>query len=582
MFKKFWWFISYYKIKFILAILFLLLSNLVGLIPPYITGRLTDLIFEGAIDLKTFLLILIINLLIVVIKYFFAMGWSYYTFRAANEIDYKARDNLMNKLLKQSLKFFEKNSTGSLMAKATNDVDRISELAGFGTLSLFDSTMFPLLIIVMMMVVVDVKLTLVSILPLPILAYLVILIGNQIYIRWDKVQRAFDKLNTNVLEDVEGIRIIRVYNLQKSRYEKFAKRGQDLVNRNLDVVKYQALITPVQTIIPALTFIIAIAYGSFLISRGEITIGQLVSFTYYLNMLVWPMYAFGNFINIKQQASSSMDRIQEVLDYEEDIVERSGAVDISKNPDIEFKNHSFQYPSSNDYVLKDLNIRIASGKSLGVLGRTGSGKSTFLKQLLALYPMETDSIYLDGEKIHKYTISSVRELIGYVPQNHMIFSKTIRDNIKLSKEDAKDEEVMEAIRLADLEKDLSTFPKGLDTLAGEKGISLSGGQKQRISIARAFLKNPDILILDDAMSAVDGRTEKNIIKNIGTIRKGKTTIIASHRISQVKDLDEIIVLDKGRIVERGSHDQLIKEGKWYFEQYKNQIARSRFDDEEIT
>lgn len=579
MFKKFSWFISYYKTKFILAVIFLLLSNLVGLIPPYITGRLTDMIFEGTIALRPFLIILFVNLFIIVIKYFFAMGWSYFTFRAANEIDYKARDNLMTKFLRQSLKFFEKNSTGALMAKSTNDVNSLSELAGFGTLSLFDSTVFPLLIIIMMMVVVDVKLTLAAIIPLPILAYLVIWIGNKIYTRWDKVQRAFDNLNTNVLEDVEGIRIIRVFNLQKSRYNKFEEKGQELVKRNLDVVKYQALMTPVQSIIPALTFIIAIGYGSFLISREEISIGQLVSFTYYLNMLVWPMYAFGNFINIKQQANASMDRIQEVLDYKEDIVENNNVIDLEINPDIEFRNHSFKYPSSKEDILKDINIEIKSGKSLGVLGKTGSGKSTFIKQLLSLYPIATNNIYLDGHKADKYKISSIRELIGYVPQKHMIFSKSIRNNIKLSKPDATDEEVMDAIRLADLEKDLSTFPKGLDTLAGEKGISLSGGQKQRIAIARAFLKDPDILILDDAMSAVDGRTEKNIISNIMARRKGKTTIIASHRISQVKDLDEIIVFDSGRIVERGTHEELLKEGRWYSEQYKNQIARSRFDEE---
>ena len=217
---------------------------------------------------------------------------------------------------------------------------------------------------------------------------------------------------------------------------------------------------------------------------------------------------------------------------------------------------------------------------MGVLGKTGSGKSTFLKQLLILYPMDTDSIYLDGEEIDTYTRSSIRELIGYVPQKHMIFSKSIKDNIKLSKPDASDEEIMEAVRLADLEKDLTTFPKALDTLAGEKGISLSGGQKQRIGIARAFLKEPEILILDDAMSAVDGRTEKNIINNIMEKRKGKTTIIASHRISQVQGLDEIIVLEKGQIVERGKHTELLDLGKWYYEQYKNQIARSRLVDEE--
>ena len=579
MFKKFRWFISYYKTKYILAIFFLFLSNLVGLIPPYITGRLTDAIFEGSIGLNTFLIILALDLVVIAIKYFFAMGWSYFTFRAANEIDYKTRDNLMTKFLGQSLKFFEKYSTGSLMGKSTNDVDSISNLAGIGTLSLFDSTVFPIIIIIMMMVVVDVKLTLLAIIPLPILAYLSILIGDKIMVRWSKVQRAFDKLNTNVLEDIEGIRIIRVFNLQESRRNKFEESGRNLLDRNMDVVKYQALLTPVQRIIPAFTFIIGIGYGSILISKGEISIGQLVSFTYYLNMLVWPMHAFGNFINLKQQANASMDRVQEVLDYKEDILESHKAIDISTNPDIEFINHSFKYPSSKEDVLKDLNIKIPKGKSLGILGKTGSGKSTFVKQLLHLYPMRTNSIFINGDRLHKYTISSIRERIGYVPQKHMIFSKSIRDNIKLSKPDASDEEVMEAIRLADFEKDLKIFPKGLDTLCGERGVSLSGGQKQRIGIARGFLKDPDILILDDAMSAVDGRTEKNILDNIKKSREGKTMIISSHRISQIKDLDEIIVLDEGEIVERGTHDELIKQGKWYCKQYENQSARSKFDEE---
>ena len=579
MFKKFWWFISYYKNKYTLAIIFLLLSNVVGLIPPYITGRLTDMIFEGSIALNTFLIILGLDLLIIIIKYFFAMGWAYFTFRAGNEIDYKTRDNLMNKFLGQSLKFFETNSTGSLMGKSTNDVDSISNFAGIGTLSLFDSTVFPLIIIIMMMVVVDVKLTLAAILPLPILAYLSIWIGDKILVRWDKVQRAFDKLNTSVLEDVEGIRITRVFNLQESRRKKFEESGQNLLDRNMDVVKYQALLTPVQRIIPAFTFIIGIGYGSILISKGEISIGQLISFTYYLNMLVWPMHAFGNFINLKQQANASMERVQEVLDYEEDTMDSHGAVDISTNPDIEFIKHSFRYPSSTEDVLKDISVKIEKGKSLGIIGKTGSGKSTFIKQLLHLYPMETNSIKINGNNIDEYSISSIRERIGYVPQKHMIFSKTIRDNIRLSRPDASDEEVMRAIRLADFEKDLKIFPKGLDTLSGERGISLSGGQKQRIGIARGFLKEPDILVLDDAMSAVDGSTEKNIINNIKKSRQGKTMIISSHRISQIKDLDEIIVLDEGEIVERGSHDELIEKGKWYAKQYENQSARSQFDEE---
>ncbi len=579
MFKNFWWFISYYKTKYILAIVFLFLSNLVGLIPPYITGRLTDLIFEGTIDLRTFLIILGINLLVIGIKYFFAMGWSYFTFRAGNEIDFKTRDKLMDKFLKQTLKFFEKHHTGSLMGKSTNDVDSISNLAGIGTLSLFDSTVFPLIIIIMMAVVVNVKLTLASILPLPLLAYLSIWIGDRILIRWDKVQKAFDKLNTNVLEDIEGIRIIRVYNLQESRRKKFEKSGETLLNKNMDVVKYQALLTPVQRIIPAFTFIIGIGYGSILISKGEISIGQLISFTYYLNMLVWPMYAFGNFINLKQQANASMERIQEVLDYKEDIRENENAISIIESPSIEFKNHNFSYPSSKEDVLKSINLKIEKGKTLGVLGKTGSGKSTLLKQLLYLYPLSTGSIFINGKTLDKYKIGSIRDKIAYVPQKNMIFSKTIRDNIKLSNPQASDEQVLEAIKLADFEKDLKSFPNGLDTLCGERGISLSGGQNQRIAIARAFLKDPEILILDDAMSALDGSTEKNIINNISKIKKDKTLIVSSHRISQIKDLDEIIVLEDGQIVERGSHEDLLSKGKWYSKQYENQSARSQFDGE---
>lgn len=579
MFKKFWWFISYYKNKYIAVVVFLILSNLVGLIPPYITGKLTDMIFEESIALNTFLIILGLDLLAIGIKYIFAMIWSYYTFRAGNEIDYKARDKLMTKFLGQSLKFFENHSTGSLMGKSTNDVDSIEKLASFGTLSLFDSTVFPIIIVIMMMVVVDVRLTLVSVIPFPVLAYLSIWIGNKIIVRWRDVQRAFDKLNTNVLEDIEGIRIIRVFNLQKYRKKQFEESGQNLLDRNMEVVKYEALLTPVQRIIPAFTFVIGIGYGSVLISRGEISIGQLISFTYYLNMLVWPMHAFGNFINMKQQGIGSMDRIQEVLDYKEDIVDSDKAIDLSFNPDIEFINHSFKYPTSTENSLSNLNIKIPKGKSIGVIGKTGSGKSTFLKQLLNIYPMNTETIKINGENIDKYTISSIRERIGYVPQKHMIFSKTIRDNIKFSKPDATDEEVMESIRLADFEKDLNIFPEGLDTLCGERGVSLSGGQKQRIAIARAFLKKPDILILDDAMSAVDGTTEKNILDNINKNTQGITMIISAHRISQIKDLDEIIVLDEGQIVERGTHEELIKEGKWYSRQYENQSVRSQFDEE---
>lgn len=580
MFKKFNWFISHYKKQYIVAIIFLLLSDIVGLFPPYITGKLTDMIFYNSLSLKQFIIIISITILVVLIKYFLAMGWSYFTFKGSSEIEYITRDRIMDKLLRQSLKFFEKNPTGSLMGKATNDVSSLSDLAGFGLLNFFDSTVFPLCIVIVMMTVVDVRLTIVSILPFPLLAYLCIIIGNKIYRRWAEVQKSFDKLNNSVLEDIEGIRIIRVFNLQKLRFEIFKKRGRELCDRNIDVVKYEALMTPIQKIIPAMTFVIAIGYGSFLISRNEITVGKLVSFTYYLNMLIWPMYALGNFINMYQQANASMERIDDVFKYKEDISEKNDSIYLEKNPNIVFKDFSFKYPSSKNYNLKNINLEIKKGKTLGVLGKTGSGKTTLLRQLLVMYPMDREKIILDDKKIVDYSLKSIREKLGYVPQNHMIFSKSIKENIKLSKPSATDEEIQRAVEIADLQKDISNFPEGLDTVCGEKGISLSGGQKQRIAIARAVLKDPEILILDDCMSAVDGKTEKNILRNLNENRKNKTTIIAAHRISQVKDLDEIIVIKDGEIVERGTHTELISNNGWYKEQYQNQMLRRRFYDKE--
>ncbi|MDU5273219.1 MAG: ABC transporter transmembrane domain-containing protein, partial [Finegoldia magna] len=346
MYKKFYWFLKYYKNKLILAVTFLLLSDLVGLIPPYITGKLTDRVLNDSIKLKPFLIILLIDVLIIGIKYFFAMGWCYYTFRASNEIDYVTRNRLMDKYLNESMKYFQTFKTGELMNRATGDVNSLSDLMGFGTLTFFDSTVFPLFIIIIMMVVVDVRLTLVSIIPLPILAFLCLKIGRKIHEKYSIVQSTFDKLNNSVLEDVEGIRIIRVFGIKDARYFSFKNRSKMLVQKNMDVVKYRAMMAPFQRIIPAITFVIAIGYGSYLISKNVISVGQLVSFTYYLNMLIWPMYALGNFINVYQQADASMDRIDNILDYKDDLDLNEDYKKVSEIESVKFENYSFKYPYS--------------------------------------------------------------------------------------------------------------------------------------------------------------------------------------------------------------------------------------------
>lgn len=575
MYKKFYWFLKYYKNKLILAVTFLLLSDLVGLIPPYITGKLTDRVLNDSIKLKPFLIILLIDVLIIGIKYFFAMGWCYYTFRASNEIDYVTRNRLMDKYLNESMKYFQTFKTGELMNRATGDVNSLSDLMGFGTLTFFDSTVFPLFIIIIMMVVVDVRLTLVSIIPLPILAFLCLKIGRKIHEKYSIVQSTFDKLNNSVLEDVEGIRIIRVFGIKDARYFSFKNRSKMLVQKNMDVVKYRAMMAPFQRIIPAITFVIAIGYGSYLISKNVISVGQLVSFTYYLNMLIWPMYALGNFINVYQQADASMDRIDNILYYKDDLDLNEDYKKVSEIESVKFENFSFKYPYFEENALKDISFEIKKNMRVAIVGKTGSGKSTILKQFLFLYPRQ-DEFKINGKNTNLINLKSARDNIAYVSQKSMIFSDTIKNNIKLSKIDASDEEVVNASKSADIYKDIVNFPDGFDTLCGENGLSLSGGQKQRISIARALLKDSNLVVLDDCLSALDKQTEKNILRELKKLKK--TVILSTHRLNQIDDFDLIIVLKDGHISEMGTHSELMENKQWYYTQYNIQLVRERYEE----
>lgn len=577
MYKKFKWFIKYYKKYYIIGVIFLLLSDIVSLFLPYIIGKLIDLIYNNSIDLNSFIKIISFTIFVVILKYFLAMGWSYNVFKASGSIEYLARNKLMRKFLNQSQEFFEKNSTGSLMGKSTNDISQISIMAGYGTLALIDATILPFSIILVMIFTIDLKLTLFSILPLPFIAIIYFKIGDKIYDKSKKVNQSFDRLNDSVLEDAEGIRLIRVFNIVENRRKIFYKNADELATNNIILAKYQALLAPVERIITSLTFIIAIGFGSYLMSLGKISIGQIVSFTYYLNMLVWPMYALGDFINLKEQASAAMDRIDETLNYKEEIKNTDNKKSVNFPLDIEFDNHNFKYPSSKENILNEINLSIKNSKSLGILGKTSSGKTTLIKQILDLYKVDKSDIYFNDDISSDISFKSFKENLGYVSQENMIFSDTLRNNILFAKEEASDEELNLAIEIADFKKDIDDFPEGLETITGEKGVSLSGGQKQRLSIARAVLKNPEILILDDAMSAVDANTEKNIITNLNKYRNNKTTIIVAHRISQVQNCDEIIVLEDGKIVEKGNHYELMKNDKWYKKQYENQILGDMYD-----
>lgn len=577
MFKNFRWFLEYAKKNYIIGSISLIITDIISLFLPYLTGQLIDMVYNNTLDMAMFKKYIAYALLMVLLKYVTAIGWSYNIFVASSKMEYVARDKLMNKFLRQSQRFFENNPTGSLMSKSTQDVGQIAMFAGFGVLALFDALLFPIFIIAMMIISIGLKITIFSIIPFAILGFGLTRIMEKIYSRSKAVNKSFDDLTDRVLEDVQGIRIIRVYNIGRLRESLFNTKARELADNNVDLQRVRAVIEPFERILTALSFVIAVGYGTYLISLGELSLGQLVSFTYYLNMLVWPMFAIGEFLNLHQQASAAMDRILEVLNYKEEISDTSNKIPVIANPDIVFKNHSYAYPSSKTDILENINLAIESGTSLGVIGKTGSGKTTLIRQLLDIYKVDKDSIIIGDNYYSDISAKSFKDLLGYVPQNHMIFSDTLENNIKFSNPNASDEDVAKAIEVADFTKDVGEFTQGLDTLTGEKGVSLSGGQKQRLSIARAVLKNPQVLILDDAMSAVDANTEKNIINNLNEIRDGKTTIVIAHRISQVQDLDNIIVLDQGRIVDSGNHEELMSRDTWYKRQYENQITGGRVD-----
>ena len=572
MFKNFKWFLKYSKKNYIIGSISLVVTDIISLFLPYLTGKLIDMVYLGTLTMDTFTKMIVIAFIMVILKYITAIAWSYNIFKSSSLMEYVTRDKLMSKFLKQSQRFFELNSTGSLMSKSTQDVSQVAMFAGFGILAFFDALVFPIFILLMMVTTIDFRVTIFSILPMLIFLIAYSKLVGKWYIRSKAVNESFDDLTNRVLEDVEGIRIVRVFNIGETRYNNFKKSARELADKSIDLAKLQSWMEPSERLTVSLAYMISIGYGSVLISRGDISVGQVVSFTYYLNMLIWPMFAFGEFMNLNQQANAAMDRIIDVLNYKEEISNSDSLEKVDNNPSIGFIDYIFTYPSNDEKVLEDINLMINQGSSLGIIGKTGSGKTTLIRQLLDIYKVDKESIIISDDRFSEISSKSFKDKIGYVPQEHMIFSDTLKNNIRFSKLDASDEEIDEAISIADFTKDIKEFSDGLDTLTGEKGVSLSGGQKQRLAIARAILKDPDILILDDAMSAVDANTEQNIIKNLSTSRKDKTTIIIAHRISQVQNCDNIIIIEDGKIVDSGNHDDLMNRETWYKEQYIKQIS----------
>ncbi|MFU2017303.1 ABC transporter ATP-binding protein [Peribacillus butanolivorans] len=569
-FKKLSWYFKEQWQRYTWAILFLCLVNIMEVIPPKLVGNAIDDMNNGNMTQEGIMKYVIYLLIVLCVSYLFGYLWSYLLFGGGNLVERKLRSGFMGHLLKMTPAFYEKNRTGDLMARATNDLKAISLTAGFGILTLVDSVLFTITVVIMMGATISWQLTIAAVLPLPIMALMMQIYVKKIYKRFTDAQAAFGNLNDKVLESISGVRVIRAYVQEREDEKRFDEMTEDVYRKNLEVAKIDALFDPTISIIIGISYLISLGYGAYLVFQQTITLGGLVSFNVYLGMLIWPMIAVGELINVMQRGNASLDRVQDTLSYEADVKNSLKPERISNPEDINFDQVSFTYPSSTVVNLSNISVQLERGQTLGIVGKTGSGKTTFVKQLLREYPLGNGEIAFSGMPLEKLELEDIRKWIGYVPQDHFLFSKSVRDNILFGKLDATEDELAEAIRLADFEKDLTMLPKRLETLVGEKGVALSGGQKQRISIARALIKNPEILILDDSLSAVDAKTETTIIENIQNERSGKTTIITTHRLSAVQHADRIIVLDSGKIIEEGTHEDLLKQNGWYREQYERQ------------
>ncbi len=576
-FRKLGWFFKQEKKHYLIGVFSLFAVAIVQLIPPKVIGIIIDEIADQNISMQIIALWIGVLIIAAFLQYLFRYIWRMNIWGSAARLEKELRQRLFAHFTRMDSLFYQKYRTGDLMAHATNDLNAIQNVAGAGILTFADSVITGGTTIIAMVLFVDWRLTLIALIPLPLLAVTSRILGSKLHDAFRDSQEAFSSINDKTQESITGIKVIKTFGQEKQDLEDFQEKIDDAIEKNKRVNFLDALFDPFITLIIGLSYVATIILGGRYVLDGTISIGQMVSFISYIGMLVWPMFAIGRLFNVLERGNASYDRVNELLHEKTHIVEKVGAEMTPAKGELNVAITQFTYPDDEQPALEHIKFAINEGDTLGIVGKTGAGKTTIIKLLMREYDHYQGEIKFGGRTIRDYSLDALLRSIGYVPQDHFLFSMTILDNIRFSNPQKSPEEVEEAAELAYINTEIKGLPEGYQTMVGERGVSLSGGQKQRLSIARALIQSPELLILDDALSAVDAKTEEAILRNLKAERKNKTTIIAAHRLSSVMHANEIIVMDHGRIIERGTHQELLALGGWYEQMWQKQQLEAKIE-----